>query len=496
MRHYNPLLHGSPTRWDDQRRRFKGGGGGGSVYYENANRLYGSQADTADFLLNIGKSKLPEAADRYQTASTRYFDPKYEQEQVGKAVTDAGTAQATAAANLTRDMARYGINPASGRFAGMMGQNAIQGAAMSAAAANQAREGIQNKQFGVAKDFYSSLVGLPSDAASAAGAAASGYGALGARKDAAAQQEAAGWGTAIGLGASYFRDGGQVKKDCAPRFALGGGTGGLFQSDKFQAPPMPAPAPSGGAPSGVMRGLAAGKKVQGALDGSAAASIMSGAGKGMEMAGKLTSDVGLSAKGLGLQGASGGLGANIGEAAGAYTQAAEAATLAGDTAAAAEFGSAASGLTEGAALAGEGLFSTAAAAIPWVGAAIAVGSLFDLFADGGLVEKREDYTPGGKVDGPGTPTSDSIPAWVSDGEYVLNEKAVKMVGKENLDKINAAGLKARGDSAPKTILQLFPPTAVAGKVADAAGLPLSGYPMPLRVAGAAARGLQRRSASK
>ena len=44
---------------------------------------------------------------------------------------------------------------------------------------------------------------------------------------------------------------------------------------------------------------------------------------------------------------------------------------------------------------------------------------------------------GGHVRGPGTSTSDSIPAMLSDKEYVLNAKAVERVGVENLDAINS-----------------------------------------------------------
>jgi hypothetical protein len=72
--------------------------------------------------------------------------------------------------------------------------------------------------------------------------------------------------------------------------------------------------------------------------------------------------------------------------------------------------------------------------MPWA------GKVFNL-ADGG----RVDHTNGGEVDGPGSETSDDIPAWLSDGEYVLNAEAVKMVGKKKLDKINKAGLAKRGD---------------------------------------------------
>lgn len=43
---------------------------------------------------------------------------------------------------------------------------------------------------------------------------------------------------------------------------------------------------------------------------------------------------------------------------------------------------------------------------------------------------------GGFISGPGSPTSDSIPAWLSNGEYVLNAKATRAMGIENLDAIN------------------------------------------------------------
>lgn len=67
-------------------------------------------------------------------------------------------------------------------------------------------------------------------------------------------------------------------------------------------------------------------------------------------------------------------------------------------------------------------------------------------ADGG----RVDHRAGGEVDGPGTETSDDIPAWLSDGEFVLNAEAVKMIGRDKLDKLNNAGLKRReGKPAPK-----------------------------------------------
>lgn len=44
---------------------------------------------------------------------------------------------------------------------------------------------------------------------------------------------------------------------------------------------------------------------------------------------------------------------------------------------------------------------------------------------------------GGHISGPGTGTSDSIPAWLSNGEYVVKAKAVGKYGKAFLDHVNA-----------------------------------------------------------
>ena len=50
---------------------------------------------------------------------------------------------------------------------------------------------------------------------------------------------------------------------------------------------------------------------------------------------------------------------------------------------------------------------------------------------------------GGMVTGPGGPTSDSVPLWASNGEYVLNAETVRRLGKAKLDLIN------HGASAPR-----------------------------------------------
>ena len=62
------------------------------------------------------------------------------------------------------------------------------------------------------------------------------------------------------------------------------------------------------------------------------------------------------------------------------------------------------------------------------------------FAKGGIVHAANGFTfkntDNGLVKGPGTETSDSIPAMLSDGEAVLNAKAVKQLGTNFIDNVN------------------------------------------------------------
>lgn len=49
------------------------------------------------------------------------------------------------------------------------------------------------------------------------------------------------------------------------------------------------------------------------------------------------------------------------------------------------------------------------------------------------------FADGGRVIGPGTATSDSIPARLSDGEYVIRTAAARRIGYDNLDDLNETG---------------------------------------------------------
>jgi len=52
-----------------------------------------------------------------------------------------------------------------------------------------------------------------------------------------------------------------------------------------------------------------------------------------------------------------------------------------------------------------------------------------------MVDGVEEFTGEGEVEGPGTGTSDSIPAMLSDGEFVITAKAVKQIGVDKLRKM-------------------------------------------------------------
>ena len=52
-----------------------------------------------------------------------------------------------------------------------------------------------------------------------------------------------------------------------------------------------------------------------------------------------------------------------------------------------------------------------------------------------VIEKASEFTGAGEVDGPGTGTSDSIPARLSDGEFVFTAKSVEQIGADNLMKM-------------------------------------------------------------
>ncbi|MCO6442455.1 MAG: hypothetical protein J5J04_00045, partial [Anaerolineae bacterium] len=243
---------------------------------------------------------------------------------------------------------------------------------------------------------------------------------------------------------TYAADGGYIDE---PGYALGGAVGGVSMpklgnwrdrpsgfkmdemstGDKVMAVAAPIAMQAGANALGKhvinplmdKAGAAIGDAVGGLFGGPAAAS---GANAlwGAETAGIGS---GLSSAGTSMAGQT--IGSAIGDVGLTTALGAEAAGAGGATLASAGAGSAAGTAATG------GLLSGAAAAAPWVGGAYLLGSALDLWADGGPVPHEQprglrlDMRQGGATPDIGTETSDSIPAWLSKGEYVVNADAVK-----------------------------------------------------------------------
>ncbi|EPW2942121.1 tape measure protein [Pseudomonas aeruginosa] len=87
------------------------------------------------------------------------------------------------------------------------------------------------------------------------------------------------------------------------------------------------------------------------------------------------------------------------------------------------------------------------ASIPYVGPVLAVAAMAAMVAAVmALLGGVKKFASGGLVRGPGTSTSDSIPARLSHGEYVINARAVSRLGVSFLDAINglSAGPRVTG----------------------------------------------------
>ena len=56
------------------------------------------------------------------------------------------------------------------------------------------------------------------------------------------------------------------------------------------------------------------------------------------------------------------------------------------------------------------------------------------YADGGNVSEEEFKKKSGKINGPGTETSDDIPAMLSDGEFVFKSQSVRGAGAFDMNK--------------------------------------------------------------
>lgn len=380
-------------------------------------------------------------------------------EQAGLANADVTSAFAKQRDESNRQMASMGIDPSSSAWANRDTKMRMGEAAASAGAQNAARRNVENMGYARKQDAISIGKGMPGTASASMAQSGSQYGQIANAQLQQDQNDASAVGNTVGGAAAVYgmmkADGGYIegesrRVDDEPHLAGGGMAGNpRMQSVMSNSQTMPMSKPGlsqeGRAAMDGIKTYKNVKQIKSMYDGITAPAQAS---QGEMLAAQ--------AEGFGTEGA-----ASTFEAAGAG---AEQSALLAEQTAAMEGGTAlttdalATGVaTEGAAATGAAAGTTAAAGaggaaasaaplaamgpVGW--AALAGLGLYALSKKDGGVVSRKDLRRGGNVKGPGTETSDSIPARLSNGEYVLNAESVKMIGKARLDKINQAGLSAR-----------------------------------------------------
>ena len=421
-----------------------GGSNTSGQHYDELNRLYGIQADQADFLMGVAKNNVIPAYQDFLQQSKDYGSIANQEQAARQAGADSAATSGAARAQTSQDLASMGINPNDERYARTFGAMDQSAAGQQAAAMSGARENTRQLGLARAQDAIALGMGTPTQASAAAqGATQAAIGGANLySQDRAANAQGFGnfvrggfnlynasqGGPAAG-GANWFgADGGIVRRYEGGGYVQKYGMGGIIRMGSTDTPPAP-PAGGGGAP---------------------APSRAAQAGNAMSMAAMAyRPGEQLAAKGADLMYP----GANVGPPAAGTTppggyqqlyqaakskidellpQPAAAAPQAGADAAAATTTAAATDAATAATAA-----DTAAAAAPTVAEAAAEALPFFLpFADGGITR-----TSGGQVDGPGGPKDDLVPAMLSDGEFIMPVGTVKKFGVDRLEKMRQQGLE-------------------------------------------------------
>lgn len=107
--------------------------------------------------------------DDFIKEATNYATEDRQNEAAAEARADVQSAAATARASNERNAASMGINPNSGRFAGINATTDLNTTLMEAGAANTARQSVRDKGLALKADVVNMGRGLPATAAAAAG---------------------------------------------------------------------------------------------------------------------------------------------------------------------------------------------------------------------------------------------------------------------------------------------------------------------------------------
>lgn len=471
----NPSLEARVLSRGFDRRCFKGGGGGGNS--GGNDNLWNAQSDQ----VRQSMAMSGELFDYWQKYAPGYLantSSMVQESQDGtlanrmraQAAADANASLGAGLAAANRNMERYGAEFNPTKTWQIQRDAGITGALARTDALNKAGQWAENQRWARNQDALGQVSGMPGNATQMLSSANAGMSNLAGMQNAnnsMAAQNAAGYGQ---MGASlayglFKADGGQIKlKDGGHaavarqglRLANGGAANNPVQGWRARMASMPSLSmarSNNGSPIGQF--LAGAAPVAAAQLAKPAATALWEAGKsallGQAAGNGITGSIAPALANAGTTAATGaGMSGALGS--GISGSLASAGSTAAAEAGAGALGSGVTGsIAPALASAGEaGAAATAAGAanawnpLGWgLLAAGALTALSDAFADGGQAKTRKDVTRGGKVTGKGTPTSDSIPVWMSDKEYAINADAVKSVGLKTLDAINEIGLKKR-----------------------------------------------------
>lgn len=491
----------SCTRMEGGKLVYGSGGGGQSQRdaTEEERRLWAAQARALEQMQAISMPSLQTGMNNMGVLANESMDGTLAERLRGMAGADASAAMGEALTGANQKLERFGATMNPNALGAQMSNTALMGASGKANAMNAANTAAEDVKW----QRNAALAGLASgqgaQSVSGLGSLASQIGQnrmAGNQVNAQSLQGYGMMGAMLGRGL-FGADGGYAWNPGEPRFASGGGL------QMYRPVSMPSLSPmqfgnstdsEGSSTTQVLGAIAQPIALQAAGDlakstlkdmgitpalqkgwanvkDSVGNMFKPGQAPGATMVDGATSDM---VQGLGMgpteagatmvDGATsemvGGLGQGVSEA--ALTSGAEAgAGMLPPVAAAGELGGAA--LTAGAE-AGAGMLApvaaggalegaTAGSTLGPVGTLVGAGigaltSYLMSHADGGPAVPqglgRKDARRGGKVSGPGTETSDSIPAWLSTGEYVVNAEAMKdKKDAKTVERINKKGLRRR-----------------------------------------------------
>lgn len=443
----------SATRLAYGKKRIYGGGGSGSSGEREATaeekRLWGAQASSLEQMNQIAMPNLTTGMNNLGTLANESMDGTLANRMRGMAGADASAAMGQGLTGARQQLERFGSTMNPNALGAQMNNAGLQGAAMKSNAMNMANIGAEDMKWNRNAALTGLASGQGAQAVNGMGSLAGQIGQSRQSSNAMDMQQQSNQAQTMGglmIGGKMmglYKDGGEVRAMDGLRMykpvTLTAPSPFSFQADDEEPQTgggiMPTVVNAGtatmasrmaangldkvgiSAPKQAIDGLwAAGKEAFGAGAAPTASGLTGGAA--------LDAGVTAGAAQANLAGLTGGAALDAGVAAGA---ASSAAGTAGSAAAAG--GAAAGGAAAG------GLMTAAMTAAPWLLGGYAIGSMLDLWADGG--EVRKDMSMGGEVKGPGTTTSDSIKALLSDEEGVVNARGMKLPHAETLNVVKA-----------------------------------------------------------